>query len=186
MRITYSGSFYTRNPKFYFNAIRNFFDKYPETRGKVEFLFLGIFTKELMNLAKHLNIQESLNLPGYVNHAECVKYLLASDVLFLLVSRGENEDAAMPGKVGEYIGSRKNIIACVPEGVTKKLLEKYNAIKFIPDETPELISNAIYEYYKLWLKNEMPSANEEMIRLYNRKNITGELAKELNYLLDVE
>ncbi len=186
MRITYSGSFYTRNPKFYFNAIRNFFDKYPETRGKVEFLFLGIFTKELMSLAKHLNIQESLNLPGYVNHAECVKYLLSSDVLFLLVSRGENEDAAMPGKVGEYIGSRKNIIACVPEGVTKKLLEKYNAIKFIPDETPELISNAIYEYYKLWLKNEMPSANEEMIRLYNRKNITGELAKELNYLLDVE
>jgi len=186
MRVTYSGSFYTRNPKFYFNAIRKFFDTYPETRGKVEFLFLGIFTKELMNLAKHLNIQESLNLPGYVNHAECVKYLLASDVLFLLVSRGENEDAAMPGKVGEYIGSRKNIIACVPEGVTKKLLEKYNAIKFISDETPELISNAIYEYYKMWLKNEMPSANEEMIKLYNRKDITGELAKELNYLLDVE
>ena len=186
MRVTYSGSFYTRNPKFYFNAIRNLFDKYPETRGKVEFLFLGIFTKELINLAKHLNIQDSLNLPGYVNHSECVKYLLSSDILFLLVSRGENEDAAMPGKVGEYIGSRKNIIACIPEGVTKKLLEKYNAIRFIPDETPELISDTIFEYFKLWLKNEMPEANEEMVRLYNRKNITGELAKELNYLLDVE
>ncbi len=186
MRVTYSGSFYTRNPKFYFNAIRNLFDKYPETRGKVEFLFLGIFTKELINLAKHLNIQDSLNLPGYVNHSECVKYLLSSDILFLLVSRGENEDAAMPGKVGEYIGSRKNIIACIPEGVTKKLLEKYNAIRFIPDETPELITDTIFEYFKLWLKNEMPEANEEMVRLYNRKNITGELAKELNYLLDVE
>ena len=186
MRVTYSGSFYTRNPKFYFNAIRNLFDKYPETRGKVEFLFLGIFTKELINLAKHLNIQDSLNLPGYVNHSECVKYLLSSDILFLLVSRGENEDAAMPGKVGEYIGSRKNIIACIPEGVTKKLLEKYNAIRFIPDETPELISDTIFEYFKLWLKNEMPEANEEMVRLYNRKNITGELAKELNFLLDVE
>lgn len=186
MRVTYSGSFYTRNPKFYFNAIRNLFDKYPETRGKVEFLFLGIFTKELINLAKQLNIQDSLNLPGYVNHSECVKYLLSSDILFLLVSRGENEDAAMPGKVGEYIGSRKNIIACIPEGVTKKLLEKYNAIRFIPDETPELISDTIFEYFKLWLKNEMPEANEEMVRLYNRKNITGELAKELNYLLDVE
>ncbi|MFA5011087.1 MAG: hypothetical protein WC644_03945 [Ignavibacteria bacterium] len=186
MRITYSGSFYTRNPKFYFKAIRNLYDKYPETRGKMEFLFLGIFTKELINLAKHLNIQDSLNLPGYINHSECVKYLLSSDILFLLVSRGENEDAAMPGKVGEYIGSRKNIIACVPEGVTKKLLEKYNAIRFIPDETPELISDTIYEYFKLWLNNEMPEANEEMVRLYNRKNITGELAKELNYLLDVE
>ena len=185
-RITYSGSFYTRNPKFYFNAIRKFLDKYPETKGKVEFLFLGIFTKELLHLVKSLNIQDVVNLPGYVNHSECVKYLLASDVLFLLVSRGEKEDAAMPGKVGEYIGSRKNIIACIPEGVTKKLLEKYNAIKFVPDENPDLISETMYEYFKLWEANQMPVANEEMVRNYDRKTITGELAKEFNYLLDVE
>lgn len=185
-RITYSGSFYTRNPKFYFNAIRKFLDKYPETKGKVEFLFLGIFTKELLNLVKNLNIQDVVNLPGYVNHFECVKYLLASDVLFLLVSRGEKEDAAMPGKVGEYIGSRKNIIACIPDGVTKKLLEKYNAIKFVPDENPEMISDAMYEYFRLWEANKMPVASEEMVRIYDRKAITGELAKEFNYLLDVE
>ena len=186
MRITYSGSFYTRNPKFYFNAIRKFFDMNPNARNKVEFLFLGIFTKELMNYAKHLNILDSLNLPGYVNHFECVKYLLASDVLFLLISRGENEDAAMPGKVGEYIGSRKNIIACIPEGVTKKILEKYNAIKFVTEESPELIANSINEYYKLWEANSMPVANEEMIKIYDRRLLTSELAKEFNYLLDVD
>lgn len=186
MRVTYSGSFYTRNPKFYFNAIRKFYDTYPETRSRVEFLFLGIFTKELINYAKHLNILDNLNLPGYVNHIECVKYLLASDVLFLLISRGENEDAAMPGKVGEYIGSRKNIIACIPEGVTKKILEKYNAIKFVPEENPELISKTIYEYYKLWESNSMPAANEDMIKLYDRRVLTSELAKEFNYLLDIE
>jgi hypothetical protein len=139
-----------------------------------------------MHIAKHLNIIDALNLPGYVNHHECIKYLLASDVLFLLVSRGENEDAAMPGKVGEYIGSRKNIIACIPEGVTRKLLETYNAIKFIPDENPELISDAIYEYYLLWEKNEMPKANEEMVRQYDRKTMTTELARDLNYLIDIE
>ncbi len=185
-RITYSGSFYTRNPKFYFQAIRKFLDAYPETKDRVEFLFLGIFSKELLNLVKQLNIQDVVNLPGYVNHHECVKYLLASDVLFLMVSRGENEDAAMPGKVGEYIGSRKNIIACIPEGVTKKLLEKYNAIKFINEENPVIISEAMYEYFKLWEANSLPAANEEMIRLYDRKLLTGELAKEFNYLLDVE
>ena len=111
---------------------------------------------------------------------------MASDVLFLLVSRGENEDAAMPGKVGEYIGSRKNIIACIPEGVTKKLLEKYNAIKFIEDENPVKIANAIYEYYLLYEKNQLPVADEEMVKMYDRKVMTAELAKEFNYLLDVE
>ena len=105
---------------------------------------------------------------------------------FFWFRRGENEDAAMPGKVGEYIGSRKNIIACIPEGVTKKLLEKYNAIKFVNEENPDLISKAIYEYYKLWESNSMPVANEDMIKLYDRNALTSELAKEFNYLLDVE
>ena len=186
MRITYSGSFYTRNPKFYFDAIKLFLDKQPDLRSKVEFLFLGIFTKDHLNYAKKLNILDVLNLPGYVNHHECTKYLLASDVLFLLISRGENEDAAMPGKVGEYIGSRKNILACIPEGVTKKLLQNYNAIKFVPDENPANIANALYDYFKLFERNEMPAPNEELVRQYDRKTMTAELAKELNYLVDID
>jgi glycosyltransferase involved in cell wall biosynthesis len=186
MRVTYSGSFYTRNPKFYFNAIKIFFKKHPELKEKVEFCFLGLFTKEHLHTAKNLNILENLNLPGYINHFECVKYILASDLLFLLISRGENEDAAMPGKVGEYIGSRKNILACIPEGVTKKTLENYNAIKFVAEENPEKIADAIYEYYLLFEQNKMPEANEEMVLQYDRKLLTTELAKEFNYLLDVE
>jgi len=186
MRFTYSGSFYTRNPKFYFQAIKIFLEKHPEVRSKVEFLFLGIFSKELMKYAKNFNILDVLNLPGYVNHIECVKYLLASDVLFLLISRGENEDAAMPGKVGEYIGSKKNIIACIPEGVTKKLLENYNAIKFVDSENSETIAEVFYQYYLLYEKNQMPIANDSMVQMFDRKAMTVDLAKELNYLVDVE
>jgi hypothetical protein len=186
MRVTYSGSFYTRDPKFYFKAIKIFLSRHPELNDKVEFCFLGLFTKEHLNIAKSLKIMNNLNLPGYINHFECVKYILASDVLFLLISRGENEDAAMPGKVGEYIGSRKNIIACIPEGVTKKILENYKAIKFVEEENPNIIADALYEYYKLFEQNNMPVANDELVKQYDRKLITAELAKEFNYLLDVD
>lgn len=186
MRVTYSGSFYTRDPRFYFNAIKTFLLKHPELKDKVEFCFLGLFTKEHLSIAKNLKIINNLNLPGYLNHFECVKYILASDILFLLISRGKNEDAAMPGKVGEYIGSRKNIIACIPEGVTKKILENYNAIKFVTEENPDKIADAIYEYYLMFEQNNLPVANEDMVKQYDRKQLTTELAKEFNYLLDVD
>ena len=110
---------------------------------------------------------------------------MASDVLFLMISRGENEDAAMPGKVGEYIGSRKNIIACIPEGVTKKMLEKYDAIKFV-DENPDEIMNAFYEYYKLYKSNALPAPNQSVVDQYDKKAQTYELAKEFNLLVDIE
>ena len=185
-RVSYSGSFYTRNPKFYFEAIKTFVERYPELRDKIEFCFIGTFSKENLQIAKNLGIEQYLNITGYLEHIDCVKYILASDVLFLMISRGDNEDAAMPGKVGEYIGSRKNIIACIPEGVTKKMLEKYNAIKFINEENPEQIARAIKEYYDEKQKGTMPEANIEMLSEYDRKNLTYELAKEFNLLKDID
>lgn len=185
-RVSYSGSFYTRNPKFYFEAIKTFVDKYPELRDKIEFCFIGTFSKENLQIAKNLEIEQYLNITGYLEHINCVKYILASDVLFLMISRGENEDAAMPGKVGEYIGSRKNIIACIPDGVAKKMLEKYDAIKFINEENPEQIAKAIKEYYDEKQNGTMPQANIKMLSEYDRKNLTYELAKEFNLLKDID
>ncbi len=185
MRITHSGSFYTRNPKFYLEAINKFFIKYPELKDKVEFCFIGIMSKDNLALIKSYNLENSVNLLGYINHNECIKYLLSSDVLFLMISRGINDDAAMPGKVGEYIGSRKNIIACIPEGVTKKMLEKYNAIKFVNENSDELM-NTFHEYYEMFKNNTLPAANAEVVEQYDRKSQTYELAKEFNLLVDIE
>ena len=185
MRITYSGSFYTRNPKFYLEAIYKFFVKYPELKKEVEFCFIGIISKDNLALIKSYGIEDSLNILGYINHIECIKYLLASDVLFFMISRGENDDAAMPGKVGEYIGSRKNIIACIPEGVTKKILEKYNAIKFV-DENPEELRNTFHDYYLMFKNKTMPAANNDVVEQFERKALTYELAKEFNLLVDIE
>lgn len=111
---------------------------------------------------------------------------MSSDVLFLLISRGENEDAAMPGKVGEYIGSRKPIIACIPEGVTKKYLEDHGAITFIPEENSADIVDAIASYYELYKKGELPKPDEKVIGQFDRKKMTEELATEFNYLLSIE
>lgn len=186
MRVTYAGSFYTRNPGYYLDAIKLFLQRHPEIRNDVEFCFIGQFTKDHLAQVKENKLEDVLNLTGYLDHFDCVRYLLASDVLFLFISRGENEDAAMPGKVGEYIGSRKNILACIPEGVTKKALEKYGAVKFITEEDPSAIAEALYDYYKMYKAGTLPAANEEVVKQHDRKGMTEELAKEFNYLLDIE
>ncbi|MCB0725605.1 MAG: glycosyltransferase family 4 protein [Ignavibacteriae bacterium] len=186
MRITYSGSFYTRDPGYYFDAIKLLFDKFPELKDKIEFCFIGHVTEENRKLIKEYGIADNVVLTGYLNHIDCVRYIMSSDILFLLISRGENEDAAMPGKVGEYIGSRKPIIACIPEGVTKKYLENYGAITFIPDEDSAEIVKAVLDYYELYKKGELPKPDEAVVTQFDRKKMTEELATEFNYLLSIE
>lgn len=186
MRFLYSGSFYCYNPKPYFEAIKFLFDKYPELEKEIEFCFLGQFTQEYVKFCQTIKIYDKLNIKGYVDHLECVKYIISSDVLVLLKSKGENEIVAMVGKIGEYLGSRKNILALIPDGLTQKTLTDYEAVKFENSDDPRDISNAIYEYYKLYKENKMPVANEEFIKPYDRKTMTDELATEFNYLLDIE
>ncbi len=185
MRITYSGSFYTRNPKYYLESINKFFIKYQELKNEVEFCFVGVVSKDFTAMVKHLGIENVVNVTGYVDHITSVKYLISSDVLFLMISRGENDDAAMPGKVGEYIGSRKPIIASIPEGVTKKMLEKYDAVTFTEEDPAELME-VFYDHYQLYKSGRLPTANEDTVVQYDRKDLTYELAKELNLLVDIE
>ena len=49
---------------------------------------------------------------GYLPHPECTRELIASDVLWMIVG----DDRGSPGKAYEYIGARKPILACAPEG----------------------------------------------------------------------
>ncbi|MBS1550984.1 MAG: glycosyltransferase [Bacteroidetes bacterium] len=186
MRFLYSGSFYCYNPRPYFDAIKFLYDKYPELEDKIEFCFLGQFTPEYVKYCQHIKIYDKITVKGYVDHFDCVKYIVSSDVLVLLKSTGENEIAAMVGKVGEYIGSRKNILALIPDGLTQKTLQGYEAIKFENSEEPRDIAKSIYEYYLLYKENKMPAASEDFIAPYNRKTMTDDLATEFNYLLDIE
>ena len=186
MRFLYTGSFYCYNPKPYFEAIKYIFDKYPELEKEIEFCFLGQFTEDYVKFCQNLKIYDKLNIKGYLEHTECIKYILSSDVLVLLKSKGENEIAAMVGKIGEYIGSRKNILALLPDGLTQKTLMNYEAVKFIDSDDHKIIGKAIYEYYLLYKENKLPAANEDFITMYNRKTMTDELATEFNYLLDIE
>ena len=73
----------------------------------------------------------------------------------------------------------------VPEGVTKKMLEKYDAVTFTEEDPVELM-DTFYDYYQLYKSGRLPVANEEMIQQYDRKELTYDLAKELNLLVDIE
>ncbi len=186
MRITYTGSLHSRGLKLLFKSIRTLFNAAPLYKDKIEFLYLGVVPKKLIRTAKEYNILDSLYMPGYVNHLECIKYLLASDVLFLHIKDAKNNSIIFPGTIGDYIGSRKNILACVPEGVTKNLLLNYNACKIVTDYNPASVAEAIYDYYEEYEKKSLPRPDESFVRKFENMQYVESLATEFNYLQDID
>ena len=181
MRITYSGSFlnyYT--PKYFLDGLAQVFKKRPELKDKIEALFIGTFPEEFVEYIEQLGISGSVNIAGYVEHSLCIKYLLESDILWMMINKTERSDLHSTGKLYEYFGARKPILACVPEGVARESLKDYGAVTLTGPDDSGAISKAIEEFYEQYEKNNLPVPDENMILKYDRKKLACELASQFD------
>lgn len=184
MRISYSGSFlnyYT--PKYFLDAMKMVFDKKPELKDKIEACFIGTFPGEYREYIEKLGIENAVNIAGYVEHSVCTRYLSESDVLWMMINKTVRSDLHSTGKLYEYFGAGKPIIACVPEGVARKSLDGYGAVTLTEPDDSFSIAEAIMKYYDHFTAGTMPKPNEEMTYMYDRKKLSGKLADEFDMVL---
>jgi hypothetical protein len=101
----------------------------------------------------------------------------------MMVGKKKNIDAILPGKLYEYIGSLKPIIACVPDGAAKTAVKEYGA-SFITDPYDiEQIKENILEAYELYRKNELPKPDENYVAKYRRDFLTEQLTKQMQFMV---
>lgn len=178
MRITYAGVFYDKQtPKYFLHALANVFKQHPQLRGRIEACFIGLFQQGNKKLINKLGLQNDVNIVGYVDHAECIKYLMSSDVLWLMIGKARGHEMISTGKLYEYIGSKKPILGCVPEGIAKAtLLESESGIVVDPNDVKR-IEEAIKTLYDQYKSHRLQNPSEEFVEKYNRIALTAQLAK---------
>jgi glycosyltransferase involved in cell wall biosynthesis len=137
-------------------------------------------------LVRKLKLQAFIKDHGYVNHNDSVAKIKSADVLWFMVGKRKNIDAILPGKVYEYLGAKKPIIACVPDGAAKMAVEESEA-GFIckPDDIQD-IKRVILRVYDLYTKNALPKPSDEFLEKYKRSNLTEILTKQFQMKLRTE
>lgn len=186
MRFSCAGSFFDLvTPRYFFEALNLVFEKRPDLRGKIELCIIGGLSKENLKLIQKSNVSDAVLNPGYLNHFDAIKYLLASDVLWFTVGKGTGEEVVSPVRLAEYFGSRKPILAAVPDGAAKQLLKDYDAVRICQPDEPAEIAALIIEYYELYLNRMMPIANEEHVRKFSIDKMTNQLVRYFEFLRDI-
>ncbi len=181
MRITYSGMFYANiTPVYFLHALQKVFKENAHLRGRIEACFVGLFRPEHINLINQLGLQHAVNLLGYLEHKEAVKYLLASDVLWMMIQY----DWTTPGKIYEYIGTQKKILGCVPKGYMRSTIEEAGGVCVEPTNVNQ-IAEAIVHLHQQYERKELRGARPDVADKYNRVTLTGELAKIFTKFLEV-
>jgi len=181
MRIAHAGVFYgDRTPRYLLEALKKIFEEKPEMQQRVEMFFIGVLQDEFLNLIRKLGLEGNVTVTGYVDHRHCIEYLKSSDVMWLML----NNDLQSPGKLYEYLGLRKPILASVPPGFVRQTLQESGGALIIEPTGIEQTSSAILNLYDLYSREKLPKPSEEVVEKYNRIVLTNELSKILGFLAE--
>ncbi len=187
MRLTYSGIFYEFiTPKYFLRAFKELSIERPDVASNIELHFIGFLRNENRRLIRRLHIQEYIKEFGYLNHSDSLNKIMSSDVLWLMVGYSRNVDTHSSGKLYEYFGTKKPIIACLPDGALKSAVEDYKAGFITAPDNIEEIKNTLLKVYELYIKNELPLPDEEYVEKHRRDFLTEQLTKQFQFLVKVE
>ncbi len=187
MVLAHAGTFYyNRTPVYFLKALTLFFERQPEARKHVEAHFYGVFRDEDRRRITKLGLDNEVVIHGYVPHRECTRELQQADVLWMMIGNDPGDDLMSTGKLYDYLGARRPVLACVPEGVARQALAPGRAAFFCPPDDPTAIADRIAELHTLWKRGALPVPDETHVMKFERRHLTGQLARALLSLQDVD
>jgi glycosyltransferase involved in cell wall biosynthesis len=181
--VTYTGSMYgRRNPSSLFAAIELLINRGEINPGEIHLRFVGRFGSEVHEMFDSASFSKSIEIINYVPHDKSIEYLMTSDALLLIVDESKESDEIVPGKVYEYIGVVKPLIAIAPQqSAIAQLIKQTSAGRIAHQSETGLIADIFIQYYQDWKNNISGfSPNLELIKSYERREAAGKLASILN------
>lgn len=176
--ITHTGALYRkRNPQNFFTACEHLITKHGVAPDELELRFVGTVAPELYSsFACGEALRQVIQVMPPVSHQEALRYQLESDVLLILQP---GTSMSVPGKIFEYIGMRKTIVAITPQGATADVVRD-NGLGMIadPDNLAE-IENCLLQLVRDFRNGGLqPPAVNGAFTKYNGVELTRQLHDE--------
>ncbi|MEC7801138.1 MAG: glycosyltransferase [Verrucomicrobiota bacterium] len=180
--IGYFGAIFgDRDPSPFLLSLESFCSNF-KPQKTVKVIFIGPIVSDVLSKIRSFENFE-IETKKYIPHRECIKLMQTCDVLLTLVGSDKRNNGVLTGKIFEYLRCGLPILALCPvDGALWKFLNKFNRIyKCSPNNTDQ-IEKEIEKAYKD-IRAVDSGKTSKMLSIYNRKNLTGQLAIHLTQSL---
>ena len=184
--VTYTGSMYgRRNPDAFLRAVESLARRGEIDPGRIRLRFIGRFGEEVLEMFRTSDLHDSIEIVGYMSHGESIRQLFLADALLLVVDECDESDEVVPGKVYEYIGSGRPVIAVAPEKSAIADLVAETRGGFVAHQSNVAgIAEAFLALYRDHLSGSHSLVPDPAaIARYERRTVTGELARLLDHVV---
>lgn len=168
-----------RNALPFLKALKELIESSEIDKNVVKVNLVGWVDPFYTSMIEKEGLSDIVELHPYLSHKESVKCLMRSSLLWLPAGEGE-----IPGKVYEYLGSKKPIIATLPEGDCAELIRSTNSGVVVEPYDIQGIKRTILNYYGLFLRGGLELKNYEAIERFNKIDQTRALASLFNEIAE--
>jgi glycosyltransferase involved in cell wall biosynthesis len=162
---------------FLLQAVEQLLEKRRELRGTVEVHLAGVAPRAADRPS------DVVRRHGYLPHADTIALMRSADLLFLPMHdlAAGRRARIVPGKTYEYLASGRPILGAVPDGDARDLLERAGTALLCRPRDVAAMRRLLEREVDRWLAGEpRPELDAEVMRPYERRRLTSELARVLD------
>ncbi|MBQ4821913.1 glycosyltransferase family 4 protein [Aquimarina sp. MMG016] len=168
-----------RNPKNLWKALYDLTNENNAFAEAFQLQLVGAVSDDVLASIKASGLEAFLELKGYVSHTRAIEIQRSSQVLLLIEIDTEETRCIIPGKLFEYMVSKRPILAIGPKGADiSRLIIETNSGNFFEYREYEDIKMKLLQYFEKYKEGKLKS-EVTGIEKYSRRELTRELAKVL-------
>lgn len=152
----------------------------PEFAQDLALKWIGQVDFSVIEKAKELGLEGNLNLVGTVDRNAAIQATLNAQLLLLPLNKAENIKGRLPGKLYEYLRSRRPIIVLGPSNADAvQIVEESMAGAGFDYSDVSALKTYISQQYRNFKAQGIPATSGEIGRFANER-LTGQVAQWLN------
>jgi len=174
---------FDRNPKMFFKAIQELTKEVDGFKNDFRLILLGQVDHSVKESINEFEIQDIVKYTGNLIRKEALNQIFSAKILLLLLNQQPNAMGRVPGKLFEYLASRRPILNLGPNNSdVHKLLVKANAGTNFEYQNLGEIKTYLKEQYLLFKSGQLSANVESDIQEFTHRNLTNKIA---NYLEEI-
>ena len=168
-----------RNPSVLWKVLSNLIKESEDFAAAFQLNLIGSVSEGVMETLRTYGLEHNICAIGYIPHNSVLEYQKKTQLLLLIEENSKETEYIIPGKLFEYLGSKRPIIAIGPEtSDVENILNqtKSGAYFRYDDEAP--LRTLLLQYFEAY-KVQQLKVDSKGLEAYSRKFLTQQLAKNL-------
>jgi glycosyltransferase involved in cell wall biosynthesis len=165
-----------RNPQILWEVLSDLVNENEDFSKAFQLNLVGVVSDNVLESIYKYGFKERVNVVGYVNHDEAIKFQMKSQLLLLIEINSEDTKAIIPGKIFEYLISETPIIAIGPkDSDIEQIIKLTNTGFYFSYTQKELLKSKVLDCFKAFQNNTL-KVNAVGLQPYSRKALTEKLS----------